>query len=60
VILALNKADRLDEADREDRLSAAQAQGWEAVLVSAVTGLGLSDLATAVTAAGRPSSRRPA
>jgi 50S ribosomal subunit-associated GTPase HflX len=60
VILALNKADRLDEADREDRLSAAQAQGWEAVLVSAVKGSGLSDLATAVTTASAPSNGRSA
>ncbi|MDO8665327.1 MAG: hypothetical protein Q7J79_01845 [Gemmatimonadales bacterium] len=60
VILALNKADRLDEADREDRLSAAQARGWEAVLVSAVTGSGLSDLATAVTLAGASPSGQSA
>jgi GTP-binding protein HflX len=58
VILALNKADRLDEADREARLGAARARGWEAVLVSAVKGSGLSDLATAVTAAAGPSSGR--
>ena len=58
IVVALNKADRLEEADREDRLSAAQAQGWEAVLVSAVKGSGLSDLAAAVTAASAPSSGR--
>lgn len=51
VVVALNKADKLDEADRTARLRTALERGWEAVLVSAVTGSGLSDLATAVTCA---------
>jgi GTPase len=44
VVVALNKADKLDEADREHRLRAAQDRGWEAVLVSAVKGSGLEAL----------------
>jgi GTP-binding protein HflX len=60
VVVALNKADKLDEADRTHRLRAAEERGWEAVLVSAVTGSGLSDLATAVTVAGAASSGRSA
>jgi GTP-binding protein HflX len=44
VVVALNKADRLDEADRARRLLAAQERGWEAVLVSASTGEGLDML----------------
>jgi GTP-binding protein HflX len=44
VVVVLNKADRLDEADRIARLQAAQARGWEAVVVSATNGSGLNDL----------------
>ncbi len=44
VIVALNKADRLDEVDRAARLEAARAHGWVALLLSATTGEGLSSL----------------
>jgi GTP-binding protein HflX len=44
IIVALNKADRLDEVDREARLRQARQQGWDAVLVSAVQGEGLGEL----------------
>jgi GTP-binding protein HflX len=52
IVVALNKADRLDTADRTHRLATARAQGWEAVLVSAVNGEGLTELATVVAPAG--------
>ncbi|MFI5398685.1 MAG: GTPase HflX [Candidatus Binatia bacterium] len=51
VVVALNKADRLDEPDRIHRLRAAEERGWEAVLVSAVNGTGLNDLAGRLVAA---------
>jgi len=44
VVVAMNKADRLDAADREARLAEAASRGWEAVLVSAVTGEGVEGL----------------
>jgi GTP-binding protein HflX len=44
VLVALNKADQLDEADRTDRLRTAQDRGWEAIVVSATTGMGLGEL----------------
>jgi GTP-binding protein HflX len=50
VIVALNKADRLDEADRADRLQMAQDRGWQAVLVSAMTGEGMDQLREALSA----------
>ena len=48
MLVALNKADRLDAADREGRLAEAAARGWEAVLVSAVTGEGVEGLRAAL------------
>jgi GTP-binding protein HflX len=50
VVVALNKADKLDEADREHRLRVAQDRGWEAVLVSALKGDGVEKLSNAVAA----------
>ncbi len=50
IVVALNKVDRLDEADRADRLRMAQERGWEAVLVSATTGEGLEGLRAALSA----------
>jgi len=50
VIVALNKADRLDEADRADRLQMAQDRGWQAVLVSATAGEGMDRLRDALSA----------
>jgi len=44
VLVALNKADRLDAPDRESRVAEAAARGWEAVLVSAATGEGVEGL----------------
>jgi 50S ribosomal subunit-associated GTPase HflX len=46
--VALNKADRLDAADRSDRLAAAQSHGWRAVLVSATDREGLDELRAAL------------
>ena len=48
IIVALNKADQLDDADRDDRLRLAQERGWRPVLVSATTGMGLDELKLAV------------
>jgi GTP-binding protein HflX len=48
VVVALNKVDRLDEADRESRLRQARQQGWEAALVSARTGSGLPDVVASI------------
>jgi GTP-binding protein HflX len=45
VVVVLNKADRLSEDDRADRLARAQEQGWEALLVSALTKDGVEALA---------------
>ncbi|HEY2805313.1 MAG TPA: GTPase HflX [Gemmatimonadales bacterium] len=41
IVVLLNKADRLDAADREDRPRLAREHGWDAHLVSATTGEGL-------------------
>jgi len=49
IVVALNKADRLDAADRADRLGVALGSGWEAVLVSATTRDGLDQLKGAVS-----------
>jgi 50S ribosomal subunit-associated GTPase HflX len=49
VAVALNKADKLDEANRAARLRTAQERGREAVLVSAVNGTGLDALGAAVS-----------
>ncbi len=57
VLVALNKADRLDEADGEARLGEAQARGWEAVLVSATNGNGLAGLRRRAAADGRRTDR---
>ena len=51
VLVALNKADRLDVPDRESRVAEAAARGWEAVLVSATTGEGVEGLRAALAAA---------
>jgi GTP-binding protein HflX len=51
VVVALNKADKLDETDRTARLRTALERGWEAVLVSAVNGSGINDLAGRLAAA---------
>ena len=48
VIVVLNKADQLDDPDREERLRNARERGWEAVLVSAKTGTGLEELRAAL------------
>jgi len=57
VVMVLNKADRLDQADRDRRLAEAQALGFPAVLVSATTGLGREELVQAI--AGHPVSGEP-
>jgi 50S ribosomal subunit-associated GTPase HflX len=44
IVVALNKADKLSQAEREERLAVVREQGWEAELVSAVRGDGLADL----------------
>lgn len=44
MVVALNKADRLDAVDRADRLRVAEGHGWQSVLVSAQTGQGLDGL----------------
>jgi len=51
LVVALNKCDRLDDADRTDRLQMARDRGWEAVLVSATTGEGLEQLRSALVSA---------
>ena len=48
VIAVLNKADRLGDEDKERVLGQAEAMGWEAVLVSAVTREGLEELKQAL------------
>ena len=48
VVVALNKADRLDAADRASLLESARERGWRAVLVSALDGSGLGDLRAAL------------
>jgi GTP-binding protein HflX len=50
VVVALNKADLLSEDDGAERLSLAEAHGWEAVLASAATGAGLDALVRRVAA----------
>jgi GTP-binding protein HflX len=54
VVVALNKCDRLDEADRADRLQMAQDRGWQAVLVSATTGEGMDQLREALSGGSGP------
>ena len=54
VVVALNKADQLDEPDRERRLRMASERGWEAMLVSARTGAGLEGLRAAIVGDTRP------
>jgi 50S ribosomal subunit-associated GTPase HflX len=44
VVVVLNKADRLSEDDRADRLARTQERGWEALLVSALTKDGVEAL----------------
>ena len=44
VVVALNKADRLTDDDRHERLALATDRGWDALLVSAVTKDGVEDL----------------
>ena len=51
VIAVLNKADRLGDEDKERVLRQAEAMGWEAVLVSAVTREGLEELKQALNPA---------
>lgn len=51
VLVALNKVDRLDEADRTARLRLARERGWQAVPVSATTGRGLEGMREALLAA---------
>ncbi len=52
MVVVLNKADRLDPADRAARLSEAAARGWEAVLVSATPGEGVEALRAGLGAGG--------
>jgi GTPase len=60
LVMALNKADRLDEADREHRLREAEALGFPAVLVSALKDSGLEPLGAAVLVATAGSNNRQA
>jgi GTPase len=53
VVVAFNKVDRLDTADRTRLLDSARDRGWQAVLVSATTGSGLGDLRDTLLAAER-------
>jgi GTP-binding protein HflX len=48
LIAVLNKADRLDDNERERVLRQAEAMGWEALLVSAITRDGLEELKRAL------------
>jgi len=54
IVMALNKADLLDEPTRERRQREAEAMGFGAVLVSASRGQGLDDLMGAVAQAVAP------
>ena len=51
VVVALNKADRLGDEERADRLASARDRGWEALLVSATTRDGLEELSRGLTSA---------
>jgi GTP-binding protein HflX len=51
VVVALNKADRLDEAERRAVLKTARERGWEVIGVSALRGTGIEELRCAVARA---------
>jgi GTP-binding protein HflX len=52
VVVAMNKSDRLDAADRAARMAEAASRGWETVLVSAATGEGIEALRGRLAAGG--------
>ena len=54
VVMALNKADRLDAGDLATRLREAEARGWEAAATSAVSAGGVGDLAARLAAMPQP------
>jgi GTP-binding protein HflX len=58
VVMALNKADLLDEPTRERRAREAEEMGFRAVAVSATTGEGVAELAQLVSRGSTPRQGR--